>query len=105
VSALLTPVFLLANVWQYVVCCLTLKPVPPGAGPPRLTPDAEQRLRPSVNEIDRSLRKGIKAEPLAYRLAPIAGVTPAQVMLFIWTKKGNRQLNIDTGYVIEIYSK
>jgi hypothetical protein len=103
VASLLTPFFILANVRQYVVCCLTLKPVPPGAGPPRLTPEAKHLLRPFVNQIDSSLKNGTKAETLAYRLAPIAGVTPAQVMFFIWTTKRNRQLNINTGYVIEIH--
>jgi hypothetical protein len=101
-SIFLTPVILLLNVLQYVVCCITLKPVPPGAAPPRLTPEAVQRLRLFAQEIASDLQQRRAPAQIASRLAPVAGVTPAQVMLFIWSKELDRQLSINAGYLIEI---
>jgi hypothetical protein len=61
-----------------------------------------QRLGPFAREIDGSLRNGAKAEPLAYRLAALAGVTPGQAMLYIWSKRYVRQLSVTAGNIIEI---
>jgi hypothetical protein len=101
-SLFLAPVVVLANVLQYVVCCVALKRVPPGAAPPQLTPEAVQRLRPFAGEIDGCLKKGVQAVQIAIRLAPLARVTPGQVMLFIWSRRRDRQLNVETGHVIEM---
>jgi hypothetical protein len=97
-----SPWVIAKNVFQYVVCCFTLQPVPPGAGPPELTPEAMQRLRPFAAKIEACLQKGAKAVQIACRLAPVAGVTPGQVMLFIWRTRSDRQLGVNTGYVIEM---
>jgi hypothetical protein len=102
VTLLLTPVVLLANVFQYVVCCLKLKPVPAGAAPPQLTPQAIQRLRPFARGIGADLKKGIKPAQIAFRLAPAAKVTPGQVMLFIWSKEHVRQSSVNAGYIVEL---
>jgi hypothetical protein len=101
-SALLTPLILLSNVFKYLVCCLALKPVPAGAAPPQLTPEAVQRLRPFAKEMAAARKKGIKPAQIASRVAPLAGVTPAQVMLFIWSKELDRQLSISAGHIIEM---
>jgi hypothetical protein len=101
----LTPLILLSNVVKYVRCCLTLKPVPPGATAPRLTPEAIQRLRPHAQAIAGALKQGVKAGQIAARLAPVARVTPGQVMLFIWTKEFDRQRLIEAGYIVEIPHK
>jgi hypothetical protein len=102
VSLFLTPLILLWNILQYVFCCIALKPVPRGATAPQLTPEAARRLRPHAETIAKALKKGVKAVQIAYQLAPVAGVTPAQVMLFIWTKEYDRQRQINAGYLIEI---
>jgi hypothetical protein len=98
----LMPLCLVANVLQYVVCCLTLKPVPPGAARPQLTPEAHRRLRPFAGQIDGALQKKITAVHIASQVAPVAGVTPGQVLLFIWSRRNDRQLNRNTGYIVEM---
>jgi hypothetical protein len=64
-----------------------------------------QRLRPHARAVADALRRRAPAVEIAFRLAPVAGVTPGQVMLFIWTKEFDRQLKIDAGYLIEMPTK
>jgi hypothetical protein len=101
-SMVATPLILLSNTAQYVHCCVTLKAVPPGATRPQLTPEAIRRLRPFAQSIAANLKNGVKAVVIASRLGPVADVTPAQVMLFIWTKEHERQMRIAAGYEIEL---
>jgi hypothetical protein len=101
-ALLWTPIILLNNVLQYIGCCFTLKPVPRGATAPQLTPQAIQRLRPHAQAVAGALKKGIEPVQIAFQVAPVAGVTPGQVMRFIWTKEFERQLKINAGFLIEI---
>jgi hypothetical protein len=102
VSALLTPVVLVTNVWNYVICCFTMKPVPAGACPPKLTPEAVQRLTPFADRIEEQLKKGTNVVHVAGQIAAAAGVTPGQVMLFLWVRRRERGLKKNTEEVIEI---
>jgi hypothetical protein len=100
---LCTPLVLVGNVLQYIVCCLTLRPVPPGAGPPELTPEAEHRLRPFAAELNERLHRGERAHTLAYPYARLADVTPAQVQLFLWSMRRARKASpLGVGYVIKL---
>jgi hypothetical protein len=92
----------LINIVSYIFYCLTLKSAPPGAARPELTPEAKQRLLPFADEISGWLPKGIKARQLAYRIAPVAGVRPGQVMLFIWTMRRDLPQTLKPGYVVEL---
>jgi hypothetical protein len=101
-TSLLTPFILLWNTWQYVHGCLTLKPAPAGAEPPRLTPEAVDRLKPLADQLHACLQAGEEAEHLAYKIGPSAGVTPGQVMLFIWAMRRERHLYRSTKYIGEL---
>jgi hypothetical protein len=102
VAALLVPFVLVSNVYKYVIACLTLKPVPPQAEPPTLTSEAREKLQPFRRQIESSLQSGSNAQRLASQVAPLAGVSPGQVMLFIWAIRGERQLSKNSGYVVEL---
>jgi hypothetical protein len=98
-----TPFVLLINVVQYIRCCLTLRPVPQGAGPPELTPEAEHRLRPFADELRERLRRGEPAHTLAYCYARLADITPAQIRLFLWSKtRAPESSPLAVGYVVKL---
>lgn len=102
-SLLVTPVILFSNICQYVQCCLTLRPVPRGAKPPQLTDEAVERLRPFADDIAGRLKQGERGNDLAWDVAPKAGVTPGQVLLFIWRRGRERQApRLTAGYHIDV---
>jgi hypothetical protein len=65
ISMCVTPFFIINNVARYV-CCLGMESVPPGAQTPVLTDQAVESL-----------------EIVAAQIAERAGVTPAQVAMFV----------------------
>ena len=83
ISIIVTPFFILNNVIRFL-CCLGLAPVPEGATAPELTDKAIEMLDPHGAEIFQRLGDGEKLELIAEDVAPRAGVTPGQIMLFVY---------------------
>lgn len=70
------------NVIRYLLT-LGMPPVPPGATVPQLTDDSVKRLQPFTNEIFTRLNNKEKLEAIASDLQYKAGVSPAQVFLYV----------------------
>ena len=82
ISFVITPFFLLNNIGRYVLC-LRMPPVPPGAAPPKLTDEAVERISPHAQQLFEWLNRGDDFNKVVRTAAGAAGVTPAQVILFI----------------------
>lgn len=81
ISLIVTPFYILNNVGRYLGC-VTMKPVPPEAQPPRLDADVMMSLQRHADEILKRLTEGEKLEVIAADVGPRAGVTPGQVVLY-----------------------
>jgi hypothetical protein len=92
ISFIITPFLLLNNVVRYALC-LGMPPVAPGAQPPELTEDAVARISPHARQLFASLNDGESLETLAGTVATLAGVTPAQVILFVQAVARAQQQN------------
>ena len=84
ISLVVTPFILLNNIGRYVVC-LAMPSVPPGAGPPTLTDEAVERLRPYTKELVDRLNDGQEFEEVAAYIAESSGTTAGQVVLYVHT--------------------
>lgn len=83
ISFLVTPFFLLNNVFRYMTC-LTMPAVPPEATAPQLTDEAIEKLRPYTEDLIRRLNEGgSKFQEAAEDIASLAGVTPGQVVCYV----------------------
>ncbi len=82
ISFILTPFLILNNLIRYLIC-LGMDPVPLGAQPPTLTADAVARLGPLTAELVEQLNRGDPFERVAENISLKAGVTPAQVALYV----------------------
>jgi len=82
ISFIVTPFFILNNVIRYILC-LGMEPVPPGAQQARLTEEAVRKLEPHADSIIERLNQGEDFRRVAENTAMNAGVTPAQVLLYI----------------------
>ena len=82
ISLVVTPFFIINNVARYLMC-LTMPAVAAGAKPAQLTDDAVRRIHPFTNYIVDQLNAGGAVDQVALEVAPNAGVTPAQVKLYI----------------------
>lgn len=82
ISFLVTPFFLLNNIGRYTVC-LFMPGVPPGATKPQLTADALFRLGQHTQTVVDKLNGGMQLEDVARDVAPLADVTPGQVVLYV----------------------
>jgi hypothetical protein len=82
ISFLVTPFFVLNNVFRYLTC-LPMPPVPSGATEPQLTDEAIEKLRPYTDELVGRLNEGGKFKEVAEDIAHLAGVTPGQVVCYV----------------------
>jgi hypothetical protein len=82
VSIIIAPCIVLNNVVRYLFC-LGMEAPAPDAAPPQLTQEAVERLRPHLQRLADELNAGRKLDEVAREVADIAGVTPAQVVLFV----------------------
>jgi len=82
ISFIVTPFFLINNIGRYIFC-LGMSPVPPGAAPPELTAEAVQKIKPYASDLFDRLNAGEEFNVVAPIIAERAGVTTAQVALFI----------------------
>ena len=90
ISFIITPIFLLLNTVQYLMC-LRMKP-PGDAGTPRpLTAEVIERISPHEDFIVERLNRGEKLADVAIYVAALAdGVTPGQVKLYVQAIYGSR---------------
>ncbi|MEX0724617.1 MAG: hypothetical protein WEB58_12925 [Planctomycetaceae bacterium] len=82
ISFLVTPFFIFNNVGRYLLC-LGMPAVPIGAAPPSLSDAEVERIRPYAQDLFNRLNDGEDFETAAIRVADRAGVTPAQIALFV----------------------
>ena len=82
ISLIVTPFFIINNVARYLMC-LSMSAVNANAAAPQLTDEAIGKIQPYTNYIIDQLNAGSTVDQLAYDIAPNAGVTPAQVKLYI----------------------
>lgn len=82
ISFIVTPFFLLNNVFRYLFC-LGMEPVPPDSTPPRLTEDVVDRISPHTNDLFSRLNDGEDFSATMKHIADRAGVTPGQVALYV----------------------
>jgi hypothetical protein len=80
-SLIITPFFLLNNLFRYLACLAMPSAV--GARAPQLTAEAVQRIGPFTEEIVARLNRGEQVQSLLADIANRASVTPGQVALFI----------------------
>lgn len=82
ISLIVTPFFILNNVARYLMC-LTMSPVDANATIAQLTDEAIRKIHPYTNYLVEQLDAGSTVDQVAYEIAPNAGVTPAQVKLYV----------------------
>jgi hypothetical protein len=82
ISLIVTPCFILNNVFRYVFC-LGMPSVPPNATPPHLSDEVIERIAPHVPQLFERVNAGEKMETAIEYTALNAGVTPGQVALFV----------------------
>ena len=83
ISLWTTAAFMLNNVGRYTLC-LAMPGVPADAAKPELTEEAVRSLSPHTESIVTRLDQGEKLEEVARDVAPLAGVTPGQVLLHVY---------------------
>lgn len=82
ISCIVTPFVLLWNTGLFLTT-LGLPAPTSGAGPPQLTQEVVDRLAPYTERLFNLLQGGKPAAEAAHEIAPLAGVTPVQVMLYL----------------------
>jgi hypothetical protein len=82
ISLLVTPIFILNNVFRYVFA-LGMEPVPFDAVEPELTDHDIERLGPHTDDLISQLNAGNDLEIIAEDIAMKAGVTEGQVVLYV----------------------
>lgn len=82
ISFIVTPFFILNNVFRCVFC-LGLEPVPPDAVRPQLTDEVVQRLQPLTDELIDQLNRGDDFERVADNIAMKARATKGEVALYV----------------------
>ncbi len=82
ISFVVTPFFILNNVFRYATC-LTLSPVPLDATEPQLTDEAIDKIQPYAGELIGRLNEGGKLKEVAEDIAHLANVTPGQVVRYL----------------------
>ncbi len=82
ISLIVTPCFLINNAVRYLMC-LSMPPVGANALASQLTNEATGKIQPYTTYIIEQLYAGQTVDRLAYDIASNAGVTPAQVKLYI----------------------
>jgi hypothetical protein len=82
ISLIVTPFFLLNNIFRYLFC-LGMDPVPPGAGPPELTEEAAQRISTYAEPMIQRINAGEPVRDVVEDVARRVKVTPGQVILYL----------------------
>lgn len=82
ISLVVTPFFILNNVFRYATC-LTMPPVPQDATEPQLTDEAIDKIQPYAGELIGRLNEGGKLKEVAEDIAHLANVTPGQVVRYL----------------------
>lgn len=82
ISLIVTPFFLLNNIFRYLFC-LGMEPPAEDARPPRLTDEVIEKLDPFAQEIGERLGDEEPFEQVADDVAGKAGVTPGQLVLYV----------------------
>ena len=82
ISLIVSPFFILNNVFRYLFC-LAMDPVPPGAVQPELTDEVVERLHPLTDELIDQLNQGDDLERVVENIAMKAGVTTGQVAVYV----------------------
>lgn len=82
ISLILTPIFVIINLFYYIPC-LTMEPPGPGAAPPQLTDDFFQRIAGHNDYLFQRLQQGEDLQHVSQDVAMRAGVTPGQVALYV----------------------
>jgi hypothetical protein len=82
ISFIVTPFFVLNNVYRYLTA-LGMDPVPIGATVPQLTDDVVQRLGPHTQALIDRLNAGEPFERIAENIGMQARVSPGQVALYV----------------------
>ena len=82
ISLIVTPFFVLNNVYRYLAA-LGMDPVPLGATVPELTEEAVQRMEPWTQSLVDRLNAGEPFENIAADIALRARVSPGQVARYV----------------------
>lgn len=82
ISLLLTPIFLLNNLFYYITR-LGMEPVPPDAAAPELTDDAVLKIKPHAERLFDRLNANEPLADVAADISSRSGATPGQVILFV----------------------
>ncbi len=82
ISLICTPFFIVNNLVRYIGC-LGMPPVPNGAVPPKLTPEAVAAIQPKQDLIFERINAGEPFEKVAADVAAETGVTPGQICLYV----------------------
>ncbi len=82
ISLVLTPVFLLNNIFRYIGC-LGMKPAPAGAIQPSLSQDVIRRMQPHTQQLIERLNRGEDFATVVEDIGQRADCTPAQVALYV----------------------
>jgi hypothetical protein len=90
ISLFLAPVFTIMNTVQYLGC-LGMESPRPGATPPALSDDFFQRIQGHAEYLYARLDRGEDFNRTCEDVAMRAGVTPAQVALFVQAVAAQRQ--------------
>lgn len=80
-SVIITPFVLLWNTGCWLTT-LGLAAPAAGAAPPQLTQEAADKLEPYTGRIFELLKAGKKGPEMAQEIAPLAGVSPMQVLFY-----------------------
>ena len=82
ISLILAPIFVINNTFRYLGA-MSLEPPAPGAMPPQLTDDVFKRLKGHTDSIIQRLNANEKLDEIAKDVAPRAGVSEGQVILYV----------------------
>lgn len=82
ISLILTPIFVVMNTVQYLMC-LGMESPAVGATAPQLNDTFFQRIEPHTDYLIRRMQEGGNFQHVAEDVAARAGVTPGQVALFV----------------------
>jgi len=82
VSCIVTPFVLIWNTGLFLTT-LGLQGPDPNAGPPQLTQEAMDKLTPYTERLLHLLNVGKPLGEAAKEIAPLAGVSPMQVVLYL----------------------
>jgi hypothetical protein len=90
ISLILAPIFMINNIVQYIGC-LGMESPRPGAVPPELNDAFFQRISGHTDYLIARLQQGEDFQRVSEDVAQRAGVSPAQVALFVQAMAAQQQ--------------